>query len=75
MDLVQFSYSLVSADSSPRLFSIAALHGGEVVFAEPALQDLIMLNNLIGIERSELKLAALTGLLDKNVRVSVMDVV
>jgi hypothetical protein len=34
-----------------------------------------MLNDLIGIERSELKLAAPTGLLHKSVRVSVMDVV
>ena len=34
-----------------------------------------MLNNLIGIERRELKFAAPTGLLDKRVCVSVVDVV
>jgi len=34
-----------------------------------------MFSNLNGIERSEIKLAAPNGLLDKSVRVSIVDVV
>jgi hypothetical protein len=74
MDFVQLSFSLVSVDLSP-LFSIAALYGGAVMYSSNQTEDLIMLNNLIGIERSELNLAAPTGLLDKSVRVSAVDVV
>lgn len=54
------------------LFHCRIIWRGGYVFAEPSLEDLIMLSNLTGIERSELKLAAPTGLLSV---VSVVDVV